>query len=756
MPQQSLSFCDAQDQCGNPLRRTRHHRPACWNGPDCRPALGGRSRGAGLPADSPPVPIGRFGVWFLAFFVGVALQGGSVCGAVAAVGGVASPAPTGWVTPKEFARLAPHPRLFVSAQQIERMVKGRGPAYQADYDAVAAAADAGVRDAEHPMTGESPFQRAFDMCGRLLALSVQWYRTHDRKYLDAAVENIQGMDTWLNPKGQIELWQGQDIAAIAMAYDLLYNDLSPQQRQILVRFARTHCADLFLRVTGDRRNPMVEGEHGSWWQGIISNWNPVCTSGAGMLALTMYEDLPDAQTIIDRVQKSYQPILDDLQKTHGGWGEGLGYWNWTMHYLSLFMISYERATGKEYPGFHSEGFKQTLLFGLHFVPYDEACGFGDNQHGHFSPSLLEAAQFLNYPHVLQQLQDCEARYARIHALKQRLLEAATSRPALRPAEAAPRKVVRIGYDQPLRLLINPDPLTGVPAITPQKDLVHIYPLQGWGMIADRWPAPHLYASFRGGVDGGPHTHADMLSWNGVVGIERMILDYHQAGYYSPSFDGRAREIYERSPAAKNTLFIAGLSAYIDQPRSRSGPATARETQFVLPTGPAARLDATRAFYLGSGNPHLVCRVFTLLGDKGILVLDRVEMPAANPVEVRTHTEKRAEFGKSDVLLQGQFETARITFAADHPAVLHRAADLLTDARAVSPTMMRWQTLGSVRDVTMASLLTPGSDPVDLTVRTDDKLVTVIAVGKGWRKELQLTRRLEPLAPGVETGPRAAP
>ncbi len=221
------------------------------------------------------------------------------------------------------------------------------------------------------------------------------------------------------------------------------------------------------------------------------------------------------------------------------------------------------------------------------------------------------------------------------------------------------------------------------------------------MIADRWPEPNIYVSFRGGVAGGAHTHADLLSWNGVVGIERMIVDYNRAGYYAPSFGPRAPEIYERSPAAKNTLFIAGLSAYTADPKERRGPARVDETQFVLPSGPVARLDATRAFSLHAGGPLLVCRVFTLIGDKGILVLDRVEQRGPNPVEVRTHTDRTAEFGQTDVSLKGRFETARITFAADRPAVLRRAEAMLTDARATPPTVMRWQTLAGALDVTMA-------------------------------------------------------
>ncbi len=368
----------------------------------------------------------------------------------------------GWVTPKVFDHLVPHPRLFVSQDQIDRMVKGRGLEYEADYAAVAAAADMGVRDSDHPLQKESALGRSFSMLGRLLSLSVQWHRTGDRRYLEAAVRNIEAMASWMPPEAEIQLWQGQQIGAVAMTYDLLYNDLTPDQRTRVVAFARGHCIEPFRRVTGDRENPMVQGEHGTWWQGVISNWNPVCVCGAGMLALAMYEDLPEAQTVVDRVQNSLQPVFDYLQKTEGGWVEGLDYWNWTVHYMSVFMISYERSTGRDHPGFRSTGFGQTLLFGMHFVPYDEACGFGDNQHGRISSSLLEAADYLGRSDAVRQLQDYQARYAHYAELKRQRLAAATSHPVGEPADSTTTKPANIGYDQPLRLLINPDARTDIP------------------------------------------------------------------------------------------------------------------------------------------------------------------------------------------------------------------------------------------------------------------------------------------------------
>ena len=473
-----------------------------------------------------------------------------------------APASPSWVTPKRFKTLAPHPRLFVTAQDIERMVdNGKGGEDKAAYETVEAAAETGLKDVENPMAGISRWKRGVLIQGRLTALAIQWHRTRDRRYLEAALKTIDAMRAWMLPHS-ITLAEGQFIAGVAVTYDLLYNDLTPAQRAWMVKIGHDSFATPFLRVTGPRDpEQRIDGERREWWMGIISNWNPVSISGGGLLALAMYEDLPEAQTMIDRVNDSYQPIFDYLNATEGGWVEGLGYWNWTIHYMSLFLISYERASGQKQAGFRSEGFHQTLTFGTYFVPHGEPCGFGDNQHGNFSSSLFAAAKHLGYDDALLRLQDHKERLEKAAEVKAALRKAAAGNKtdeAGKTAEspAAVDKPVNISYGVPQNLLIEPAPLEK--HLQPRKNRVKHYPIQGWGMLADQWPNPTIYASVRGGELGGAHSYNDLLSWNGVVGIEKMITSISGGRSSSAAFGARDKDIYERGSTSKNSLFIGGL------------------------------------------------------------------------------------------------------------------------------------------------------------------------------------------------------
>jgi hypothetical protein len=639
---------------------------------------------------------------------------------------------------KRFQDLAPHPRLYVSSAQLQRMIDGRGEGYADLYEKIESAAQTGLEDTENPMEGISKWSRGVLIQGRLLAQAIQWHRTRDRRYLDAALKTLHAMKDWMLP-AQITLAEGQFIAGFAITYDLLYNDLTEQQRTELVELARAYLVKPFMRVTGPKDpEKRPKGHWRAWWLDGLTNWNPVSITGGGLLALTMYEELDESQEMINRVNESYQPILDYLETTEGGWMEGLGYWNWTMHYMSLFGISYERATGAEHEGVRSEGFRETLAFGTYFVPHGEATGFGDNNHGNFSHSLLALAEHVGFKEELVRLQDHHMRMADAAARRKVARSDTSENDSNEKGETAEKQPVNIGYGAPQELLINPERLDDV--LKPQKDMVKYYPLQGWGMIADQWPNSKVFAITKGGKLGGAHTHNDLLSWQAVIGVEKMIQECGDGRSSTAAFGARDKDIFERGPHAKNGLFIGG----IPPDRVRSGVPEAITTMLQLETGPALRLDATRSFWLGQGNPRYVARLFAVIEDKGLLVLDRVIGRAGNPVEARAYTSKTATFHERDVLLQGEFESARMTFASDQPCVLRRAASLTTLGRQEQLTMIRWQTFEKVKDVVLATFLSVGEGEIDLEVISAEDGIFVEIAGDTWKETLQFTDTLEVL------------
>ena len=160
----------------------------------------------------------------------------------------------------------------------------------------------------------------------------------------------------------------------------------------------------------------------------------------------------------------------------------------------------------------------------------------------------------------------------------------------------------------------------------------------------------------------------------------------------------------------------------------------------------------------------MARAFLIIHDRGLLVLDRVIAPGGGgqPAEVRTFTPRQATFGENDVLLEGESQTARMTFASNVPSTLSRHAALLTLRSANPPTMMRWQTNKQETSILMASLLTCGSAPVALSVVLEqtqdpdsdemhDGPIIITMKGRNWSESIRLTDRLEPVTADTTSG-----
>ncbi len=115
-----------------------------------------------------------------------------------------------------------------------------------------------------------------------------------------------------------------------------------------------------------------------WYCPPHFNWNAVCAGGAGLLALAMYDELPEARRVLPRVEKSIDVFMRGLQQTGGGWIEGVGYWDYGMRYAFLYLLSHERATGRSHPLIDLPETKITLGFPTDFSPNGVPCGFGDS------------------------------------------------------------------------------------------------------------------------------------------------------------------------------------------------------------------------------------------------------------------------------------------------------------------------------------------------------------------------------------------
>lgn len=604
--------------------------------------------------------------------------------------------------------LRPHPRLYLPAEcPVPNSPTGRRIAARVE-ELADTFLTPGDRD-EVPVTHNGHLIRARRMLRRVVTLLAQWTVTRDRRYRDAVLDQVRAIGAWeywswitwrrddARPEAIFDLSYGENSTTLALAYDLLHDELTADERQLIIGIARDRALRPFLAV-------VERGE--AWWLGKDdSNWNTVCAGGAGMLALALYDELPEARAVLPIVEESFTPFMASLADTDGGWPEGIGYWGYGMSWAFMYLLSHEQATGQPHPWLRAPATAATIDFPLDFWPYGRPCSFGDSNHFELSPLHV---------HLAHELGCADAVAATRPMVAAGAFEA--------PDESRPMAAEALLLGVAERESAAP---TGKPA-----DAVRSYPGLGWVRLADRWPEPRCYLAIRGGRSGVPHGHRDLLSFHAVIDGEQLIENLTPLEYLDTTFGPRREELFEMAPISKNAPLIDGVGIVNDM---HVPPHLVDVDGY-----PAVLLDATEAMGVARSDEPLAdnCqRLFVLFGDRAALVLDRMDLAHDGRVETRLHT-------RGSVTVDGA--RATVTGSQACLTIVHAAVDLdggrdfrLVCAPTVpttpgdDATMLRWHgpTELGVRYVT-ATLLARGA--VDAEVRlvpTDEAVRVELRVGE---------------------------
>ena len=424
-----------------------------------------------------------------------------------------------------------------------------------------------------------------------------------------------------------------------------------------------------------------------------------------MLALAMYEELADARKVLPRVERSVEPYMRHLKETKGAWPEGIGYWNYGMRYAFMYLLSHERATGKKHPLMQQPSTKATLRFPLDFCPNGVPCSFGDVNHWKPLPFHYAAAVRLGCADLM--------------ALLDRHLE---------------RQGIGSAWPDAAELLLFHPRKTGRKRRV-ERDVVRIYRGMDWGVLADRLPNPSLYLAVRGGTTEVPHGHRDLLSFHCVVGEEALIDNVGVGEYLDTTFSNRRYELFETTPASKNTLLINGVGI--------TGGSSVKTQVLSYGAHKGILMDATGAMGgMRDGPAVRFCgRLFLLLKNGALLMVDRVELSHFGRVEARFHTYAEVKAQQNRVRIKGKKERLNLSWAADVPASLYEAIGApTTPGRAAN--MLRWCTEGLHHKVTFATLMSVDEEAAKVGLGGEGGHLVVSGLGEG--RKVRLTKRLRPV------------
>ncbi|WP_229757875.1 DUF4962 domain-containing protein [Paenibacillus marchantiophytorum] len=154
-----------------------------------------------------------------------------------------------------------------------------------------------------------------------------------------AKDRLVDLAGW-NPNGSTSYYIHDQVHRIialdsAMAYDWLYDLLSPTEKQAVLTMVKTRTSTMVEEIVNKypiQNNPY--DSHGWTAFGFI-----------GIIATALLNDTPEAESWFRRVVPAYINILPPWGGEDGGWSQGTGYWQWSSTLSKQFMDVLLSASG---------------------------------------------------------------------------------------------------------------------------------------------------------------------------------------------------------------------------------------------------------------------------------------------------------------------------------------------------------------------------------------------------------------------------
>jgi hypothetical protein len=553
-------------------------------------------------------------------------------------------------------------------------------------------------------------QSARRLQGRVATLALAFRLEGDRRFRDAAVENLRrAIDEWriwvdTAHQPPFDLMTGEISVGLAIGYDWLYADLTPEERALLERGAERALTAYLDAVNAGRS-----------WHTSKHNWNTVCNGGAALLALAMQDVSPSAVRVlalaVPAMDHYWNHLADD-----GGWDEGTGYWAYGHRYAFMAAEALRRA-GR--PGgaerFARPGAARTGFFPIVFNPGTKLCAsFGDSAHRAEDPLYYLLARQYREP-AFAWYQD---------------------RVPLWPVD-------REGWPQEaLALIWRPAGEAWLPERQPagysqRIDSPALFGSIGWGMLASRLPDPPSFLAFKNGSLAANHTHLDLNTVTIGFGDEMLLVDLGSRPYPADYFDAKKRYgYYEITTRGHNTVLVGGRG----QALGRAGTLKVADSGAAI-TALTGIADGAYEVETPRAHRHAV----RLPGDIYVVV-DDLQHASPQPIELRFHTYARiagagnrfvftGDTGSMDVVIASPGVTTR----AESPDGWIRPVNVLSVSRAAAAahtvvTVFHPRPTGSapmpdaqVRETGAGLVVSAGGHAVELT-RKGDGLHLVPAAG----------------------------
>lgn len=278
-----------------------------------------------------------------------------------------------------------HPRVYVTGEELEAL-RTRARTTHRELWRRALQNVRALQSAPPPAPAQA--RRAQNEVGLGIAEAALAYKIEgDKKYLDAArryMEAAAAYDVWgyTYNKPNVDLAAGHLLYGLGWGYDLLYNELTEQERAKYRDKLARHA-----RLLADYYKPRP-GRTYSYSQNHVF----IPMAGLGVAAYALYDEVDDAPEWARLARAVYERVLDTYS-ADGYYYEGFEYWVFSTPWLVHYLDAHAHATGEDL--YDRAGFREMHRYVAHsMLPSGQyVFDFGDI----FEGPLTRAGRGEEYP-----------------------------------------------------------------------------------------------------------------------------------------------------------------------------------------------------------------------------------------------------------------------------------------------------------------------------------------------------------------------
>ena len=229
-----------------------------------------------------------------------------------------------------------HPRLILRAgeEAAVRDAVAKGGLLSDAYSCIKEYSDRVLNEepSERTLIGRRLLGVSYEVLKRVFYLSTVYRIEGGREYMERAVEEMLAASRFTdwNPSHFLDV--AEMTMALAIGYDWLYDDMSPEQR-----------SEIGKAILEKGMRP----SEGQWFFDAIHNWNQVCSAGMVYGALAVWEDVPEeASALISKCLEANPKSLASYSE-EGCYPEGYGYWAYGTSFQIMLISALESAFGSD-------------------------------------------------------------------------------------------------------------------------------------------------------------------------------------------------------------------------------------------------------------------------------------------------------------------------------------------------------------------------------------------------------------------------